>query len=286
MRSADKVSKEIINRTLRFGMVQGRLIKSPENKLQWFPQPYWEDEFFVAGALGFDYIELLAERDHNPENPIWTNDGVERIKTVVELAGLSLPVFCNDYIIDHPLNSDKECLEQNLKLVERGAYIGCEKYLLPLFERSELTLVNLKSFIEPIQIIADACTSAGVELCLETILKGDELINALDLINRPEISVVFDTGNRVAFGHDLGADIRLLGSRISHMHIKDKNEANQNVVLGTGKVNFQEVFEALAEISYSGLYTFETNRGKNPARTAAYNKQLITYFHSENFLTK
>ena len=96
MRSADKVSKEIINRTLRFGMVQGRLIKSPENKLQWFPQPYWEDEFFVAGALGFDYIELLAERDHNPENPIWTNDGVDRIKTVVELAGLSLPVFCND----------------------------------------------------------------------------------------------------------------------------------------------------------------------------------------------
>ena len=37
------------------------------------------------------------------------------------------------FIIDHPLNSDKECLEQNLKLVERGAYIGCEKYLLPLF---------------------------------------------------------------------------------------------------------------------------------------------------------
>ena len=51
MRLADKVSKEIINRTLRFGMVQGRLIKSPQNQLQWFPQPYWEDEFFVAGAL-------------------------------------------------------------------------------------------------------------------------------------------------------------------------------------------------------------------------------------------
>lgn len=286
MKLDDKPSHDIINRTLRFGMVQGRLIKSPQNQLQWFPQPYWEDEFFIAGALGFDYIELLAERDHNPENPIWTDGGVDRIKTVVGLAGLTLPVFCNDYIIDHPIPGSKECLEQNLKLIERGAFIGCEKYLLPLFERSELRLDNLRDYIEPLRIMADACFDVGVELCLETILKGDELITALGEIDRPAISVVFDTGNRVAFGHDLGADIRLLGNRISHMHIKDKNAENQNVVLGTGKVNFQEVFEALAEISYSGLYTFETHRGKNPARTAAYNKQLITYFHSESFLAK
>jgi sugar phosphate isomerase/epimerase len=286
MKLADKYSHEIINSTLRFGMVQGRLIKSPQNLLQWFPQPYWEAEFFVAGALGFDYIELLAEREHNPENPIWTAEGVERLKKVVDLAGLTLPVFCNDYIIDNPLPDNKECLEQNLRLIERGALIGCDKYLLPLFEQSELTMQNLSAYIQPLRILADACAAAGVELCLETILKGIELIDALEQINRPAISVVFDTGNRIAFGHDLGADIRLLGSRISHMHIKDKNAANQNVVLGTGQVNFQEVFEALAAISYDGLYTFETNRGKNPTRTAAYNKQLITYFHSESFLTK
>lgn len=286
MKLADNYSPEIVHNSLRFGMVQGRLIKSPQNQLQWFPQPYWEGEFLTAGALGFDYIELLAERDHNPENPIWTDDGVERLKKIVDLAGLTLPVFCNDYIIDHPIPGSKECLEQNLRLIERGALIGCEKYLLPLFEKSELTMANLSDYIEPIRTIADACASSGVELCMETILKGTELIEALEQINRPAISVVFDTGNRIAFGHDLGADIRLLGSRISHMHIKDKNAANQNVVIGTGKVNFQEVFEALADIRYDGLYTFETNRGKNPTRTATYNKQLITYFHAESFLSK
>lgn len=286
MKLADKLSLEQINASLKFGMVQGRLIKSPNNQLQWFPQPYWEGEFLVAGAAGFEYIELLAEREHNARNPIWTDEGVEKLKKVAALSGLSLPVFCNDYIIDHKLSDNRACLQQNLKLIERGAYIGCRKYLLPMFEQSELTLSNLSSYIDPIRKIAEACAAADIELCLETILSGTDLIEALAKIDRPDIGVVFDTGNRVAFGHDLGSDIRLLGKRITHMHIKDKNAANQNVVLGTGLVNFQEVFEALAAIGYDGLYTFETNRGKNPTRTAIFNKQLVTYFHAENFLSR
>lgn len=286
MKSEDSFLFKKTNNSIRFGMVQGRLIKSPGNQLQWFPQPYWEGEFLTAGALGFDFIELLAERDHNPLNPIWTGEGVDKLKKVVELAGLTTPVLCNDYIIDHPIPDNKECIEQNLRLISRGAIIGCDKYLLPLFEKSELRMNNLSAYIEPIRLLADACDAANIELCLETILKGAELIETLEKINRPSISVVFDTGNRIAFGHDLGSDIRLLGSRISHMHIKDKNSANQNVVIGTGSVNFSEVFDALADIGYNGAYTFETNRGNNPTRTAAYNKMFITYFHTESYRSK
>jgi hypothetical protein len=62
--------------------------------------------------------------------------------------------------------------------------------------------------------------------------------------------------------------------------IKDKNAANENVILGTGLVNFLQVFEALAAIQYKGAYTFETNRGKDPLRTAAYNIELVKYVFS------
>ena len=65
------------------------------------------------------------------------------------------------------------------------------------------------------------------------------------------------------------------------VHIKDKNAANENVLLGTGLVNFRDVFEALHDVGYAGPYTFETNRGKNPTRTAAYNLRFARYFHSE-----
>jgi sugar phosphate isomerase/epimerase len=267
---------------LRFGMVQGRLIQSPPGELQWFPQNYWESEFFIAPAIGVDYIELIAERNHNAANPVWHDEGVARLKELTERNGLSLHALCNDYIVDHTLPGDDEVLEQNLRLLDQGGKLGCEKFILPLFECSELTAGNHEIFSQPLRTIADKAATCGMIVCLETILTGSELISLLDSLDRPNIKVVYDTGNRIAFGHDLPADIRLLGKdRIAHVHIKDKNRANQNVLLGTGLVNFQTVFQALADIHYTGPFTFETQRGKDPIRTARYNMELVRFFHGE-----
>jgi len=267
----------------RFGMVQGRLIQPPPGHLQWFPQDDWETEFSLAAKLGIDYIELIAERTHNPDNPIWSGDGIKRIKSLAKDNGLSLFAFCNDYIINNTLSDNKKVLEQNLNLIERGSLLGCKKYILPLFERSELNNENIDSYIEPLRLMADKAAESDIIICLETILNGADLIKALDRIGHSAVRVVYDTGNRAAYGHDLPGDIRLLGSRISHIHIKDKNAADENVILGTGLVNFAQVFEALAEIGYNGAYTFETCRGKDPLRTAGYNIELVKYFYSEAF---
>lgn len=272
-----------LKKNIRFGIVQGRLIQSPHGQLQWFPQNFWESEFFIASALGIDFIELIAERNHNQDNPIWNDAGIEKIKSLVARNKLSVHAFCNDYIIDHALLKSNDVITQNLNLIERGALLGCEKYILPLFEKSELNVENANEYIEPLRVIADKACESGIMVCLETVLKGEDLVKLLDRINHPSISIVYDTGNRVAFGHDLPGDIRLLGSRISHVHIKDKNAANENVILGTGLVNFMQVFESLAKINYDGPYTFETHRGNIPMRTALYNMDLVNFFHMENF---
>ncbi len=266
---------------LRFGIVQGRLIQSPPGQLQWFPRDEWQSEFSIAAACGIDYIELIAERNYNPSNPLWTNEGVARIKDLVERNDLSLHTLCNDYVIDHALPGGSEVLEQNLLLLERGRLLGCEKYVLPLFEHSEMTADNAADYIGPLRVIADSAAACGMLVCLETGLNGSQMISVMGRINHPAVAVVYDTGNRVAFGHDLPADIRLLGGRVRHVHIKDKNAASQNVLLGTGLVNFQAVFEALIDIGYAGPYTFETQRGKNPARTARYNMEFVEFFHTE-----
>lgn len=265
------------------GVVQGRLIQSPPGVLQWFPEDYWQSEFFLAASLGIDYIELIAERNHNSANPLWNDDGLAQIKALVQRNQLSLLAFCNDYIVDHSLSKSTEVLEQNLRLIERGMLLGCKKYILPLFEKSELTIANSSEYVASLRAIADKSAEAGITVCLETNLNASDLIQVLDRIDHPAVSVVYDTGNRVASGHDLAGDILMLGDRISHVHIKDKNKADENVILGTGLVNFSQVFDALAEINYRGPYTFETNRGKNPLRTARYNIELVKFFHTEAF---
>ncbi len=266
------------NSDIRFGIFQGRLTQSPPGRLQWFPQDQWENEFSLAQATGFSYIELIAEVQHNPNNPIWSGDGIGMIAALVAHNNLTTHAVCNDFVIEHALPGDPAVLQQNRDLIERGRLLELEKYVLPLFGASEMTLENSKDFLGPVRDIADQAHDAGMITCLETILTGAELGEFLDAVDRPHVRVVYDTGNRVAFGHDLAGDIRLLGDRIAHVHIKDMNKDSQNVLLGTGLVNFAEIFSAYRDIGYDGPFTFETQRGSDPLRTARHNISLATFF--------
>jgi sugar phosphate isomerase/epimerase len=263
--------------TNRFGMVQGRLTQSPAGCLQWFPQEGWRDEFSTAARIGVDYIELIAEVQYNPDNPIWTDNGIKSIKQLTKDNNLSLHALCNDYIVEN-FFLNESVIQQNINLLEQGKKLGIEKYIMPFFDSSELSMVNMQKYIKPLKRVAENAHDKGITVCLETILTGKELIELLNLIDMPNVKVVYDTGNRVAFDHDLAGDIRLLGDLIAHVHIKDKNSDNENVLLGTGLVNFESVFYALNDIGYNGPYTFETTRGNSPINTAKYNMNLVNFF--------
>ena len=264
-----------------FGIVQGRLIQSPKGFLQWFPQEYWETEFFLASALGFKYVELIAERQHNVNNPVWTDQGIGKIKTLSQKNNLSLHVICNDYVIDHALTENKDVIEQTLRLISRAKLLGIQKLVLPMFEKSELREGNFHIYNPILKEVASAAHENNILVCLETILDGKNLLNLLEILGHPNIKCVFDTGNRIAFGHNIYSDILMLGKQIHHVHIKDKNDKDENVALGTGKVNFLKAFESLLHIDFFGPYTFETTRGKDPVKTAKYNLQFVKYFMEE-----
>ena len=262
---------------INFGIVQGRLIQSPPDCLQWFPQDRWQDEFNIASNIGINYIELISEVQHNQENPIWTDNGIKKIKKLVKDNDLTLHTLCNDFIVEHSFLLE-DVIQQNINLLSQGKKLGVEKYIMPFFESSELTIDNMKEYIDPIRRVAKVANDGNILLCLETILTGQELIELLNLIKMPNVKAVYDTGNRVAFGHDLSSDIRLLSDNIAHVHIKDKNKNNENVLLGTGLVDFDSVFYALNDINYSGAYTFETTRGRNPIETAKFNMNVVKFF--------
>jgi len=262
---------------LKFGIIQGRLTQSPHGCLQWFPDKFWEDEFKAASLLGFSFIELIADISYNPKNPLWSDEGVELIKQLSIKNNLAVHTLCNDYIINNSI-LEKDVISQNSKLLDCAKKLGIKKYIMPFFNKSEINSNNYKKFICCLKEIADNAEESGIEILLETILTGTQLIELLEDINHPNVKIVFDTGNRIAFGHDLSHDIEILGDQITHIHIKDKNKDNENVILGTGLVNFSRVFESLEKISYKGSYVFETTRGNYPLKTAEYNIQLVNFF--------
>ena len=266
---------------IKFGIVQGRLSQSPKGAIQYFPKK-WEDEFQIASTLGLDNIELIADREHNIVNPIWSKEGIEKLKELSNQYSIKINTVCNDHIINYSL-LNIEVLNQNIKLVEVAKKLNCDKYILPLFEKSELNILNYKKFIEHINLIAKACEVSKITLCLETILNGKDLLLVLSKLKSDNIKVVFDTGNRIAYGHKIFDDILILKDKIEHIHIKDKNMENENVILGTGMVNFLEVFRALKKINFKKTFTFETRRGLDPVNTCKFNINLITFLYLEAY---
>ena len=54
--------------------------------------------------------------------------------------------------------------------------------------------------------------------------------------------------------------IRIMGSRIEVLHLHDNSGMrDEHKIVGTGTINFEEVFKALKEVGYSGYYNLENN---------------------------
>ena len=88
---------------LKLGCSQGRLITPYNGELQCFPKDNWEEEFNFAKDCNLDFIELLAERKHNPNNPIWYEEGINLLEKIIKSRNLDPYSACIDYVIDNSL---------------------------------------------------------------------------------------------------------------------------------------------------------------------------------------
>ena len=259
-----------------YGVVQGRLSKSPDNQLQWFPQDCWQDEFYKCKTLGLNFVELLDERSYNSNNPIWSSSGRDEIKRVVSETNRVIYSSCTDNIIDNSLLLETT-LDHVFNYLEVSKYLGCEIAIFPLMEESSITPNNFDSYVSTVR---ELCNSTSLTICLESLLDHKTLSRFIDEVNVDNLKCVFDTGNRSA-SKNLSEEILFLGDKIGHVHLKDKNKKGENVYLGTGRVNFHEVFKSLEKVNYREHFVFESVRGIDPVKTMKYNITFSDFFKSE-----
>ena len=270
-----------LNSKYRFGISQGRL--TPSIELQRFPTEAWQLEFKNAPSLGISFIELLTERNYNKENPVWSVEGRKEIIDLCSETGCSIYSLCIDYIIDHSLlNDPDESTKNHVKDVFYAAEaIGCKAIIFPLLEKSHIDKSNILSYVDLFKNLSKLAQHHGLMIYIESLLDAHTMKYFLILLDKKNIGAVFDTGNRVLESDNLYDEIKALGDLISHVHIKDKDRKGNNVILGTGLVNFQKVFDALEEIDYKGKLNFETTRGADPLNTATYHLALCKFFINE-----
>jgi L-ribulose-5-phosphate 3-epimerase len=128
---------------------------------------------------------------------------------------------------------------------------------------------NVAKLQDRLAQVAEAFSTRGIELALET---GQEdapvLLEFLQKLNRPDVGVNFDPANMILYdkGNPIEA-LRLLGPWIRQVHIKDARRTRvpgtwgQEVVVGTGEVDWPAFFRALDEVQFKGNLCIEREAG-------------------------
>lgn len=122
--------------------------------------------------------------------------------------------------------------------------------------------------------LANVFQKHGIVLCLET---GQE--RAIDLagflrnLNHPNLGVNFDPANMILYDKgDPIESLRLLSPWVRQVHIKDAIRTSipgnwgDEVVVGSGQVNWQTFFETLVEIGFQGDCCLEREGGRQRAK--------------------
>src|SRR5258706_12164054 len=124
-----------MNTMNRIGIMQGRLIPPSDGRFQSFPRYRWEDEFELAAKAGLDCIEWIYDQYGADVNPISTDAGIEKMKTLSQMHAVQIPSLCADYFMDQPLvRIDSSELNERFSSLE---------WLLGRCQRAELSSLSL-----------------------------------------------------------------------------------------------------------------------------------------------
>lgn len=119
--------------------------------------------------------------------------------------------------------------------------------------------------VEAIRTVAKNCQDNGQSFLMET---GQEtpitMLRAIQDVNMPNLGVGFDTANLVAYGNGNPVDaVDILGPHVMSVHAKDglwptdPYRFGTEVLIGTGVVDFKQVFTKLHRLGYQGAISIE-----------------------------
>jgi sugar phosphate isomerase/epimerase len=170
----------------------------------------------------------------------------------------------------------------NYRCIEITKMLGAEWMVMhptnlphdPLYSRSKAREANLK-YLAP---YIEAAKKAGIGIAVENMVDfggrrrrycgGDpeELIELVQTINDPDVGMCIDTGHAHVSGIHVGEFIRMAGSRLKATHINDTNrDGDTHLPPFMGSINWADTMHALAEIGYTGDFSFEIGSQRFPA---------------------
>jgi len=241
----------------------------------------WASLFRFAAQIGFEGVELGVRQDYS-ETELWRKEGREKLKEDSAASNVAIASICLHAYWHFSFASSEESTRRRASEIAQEAAaiaseIGARNLLIPVTSAEGVAAEEARErWIQGMKSCAGTAEDYGVIYSLENVGQpfaeiGEQLASIVDEIDSPAVKVYYDPGNAVHKDLDPLADIRVLGKRISQVHMKDPG----GEYLGEGRMNIPSVIKALKEVGYSGWIILETRATDDPLKAGKRNLEFL-----------
>jgi hexulose-6-phosphate isomerase len=273
--------------------MQGRLTEPNGRGIQFFPFDNWEQEFQTASEIGLDEIEFIFDYNNYADNPLWTDNGIERLLEIINETGVKVNAVCFDYFMRRPFFKSseeyetikKENTEILLHVIKAMERLDIGLIEIPLVDDSSLKNETEKDEFREWLIEQINKMPQSIKVGLETDLPPHEFLAYLDSFGNKRVGANYDSGNSSGIGYNLYEEVTTLKNHIFNIHIKDRVYHGKTVQLGTGSADFEKLFKGLNEIKYRHNFILQAARGEDGSEAQNIRHQIDfvkSYIHKYN----
>ena len=245
---------------------------------------FMEDEDIVrmVAEAGFDGIDWSFMRQFGENSPWMQENWREHAQMLVKTAkecGISFRQGHAPYPSTRgDAETDAKIMQTLRRSIEAAAAMGIPYLVIHPCHHTPYNTTREALFDQSVDMYRQLLPMAqelGVVLCTENMWQFDKARNVIvesacarpeefcqmvDTVDSPWLRACLDIGHAPLVSQDPAYMIRVLGKdRLKALHIHDVDLSDDTHTLPfVGRVNWQAVMQALADIGYEGDFTFET----------------------------
>lgn len=236
-----------------------------------------------TGFDAYDYSMFCMQNNNDILNTDDYKNHIAKLKETAKQCGIScaqahapFPSATNDDMYN------KIIFDKILRSIEIAGELGAKciivhpKHALEyLYNKQALYETNMEFYNSLIPYAQNAGVKIAIEnmfgwdanrevICDAVCSHAEEFCKYVDDLNSPWITVCLDIGHCSVVGDDPANMIIKLGKRIEALHVHDNRyKSDDHLIPYAGKLDWHSITSALAQIGYSGYFTFETDNFYN-----------------------
>ncbi len=252
----------------KIGVMQGRLSKPVNNKIQSFPNRNWKKEFLLAKKLSLKFIEWTLDFKKLHKNPLLTKKGIKSIRLLSKKYNVKVESITGDCFMQKPFWKQKSkkvrinLLNDLKKILVSASALKIKYLIIPLVDNGSLkNEIQEKILINELIKFKKILKDNNLTILFETDFSPNKNFIFMKKFKSKNFGINYDIGNSASKNFKPQEELKHYGKYIKNVHVKDRKKFGNTVKLGTGNVNFDLVFSLLKKIKYKGNYILQTARG-------------------------